>query len=42
MDEVQEPGDEPAQVTCSGGITLPSLAMLFGQRPEQPEGQGDE
>lgn len=29
--------EEPAQVTCRGGITLPSLAVLFGQQPKEED-----
>jgi len=44
-EQEQEPQETPPQVTCSGGIKLPSLALLFGQRfpvPQQEAGEDGE
>jgi hypothetical protein len=43
MDKQEETAPEmPANlVTCSGGIVLPSLEVLFGQRPQGQEDSTD-
>lgn len=36
-EEDTPPGEAPVMnVTCSGGITLPSLSVMFGPKPVPP------